>query len=62
VLFIHGDEDKLVPFEMMGKLFDACTSPKEKFVVTGAGHADAKSKNPTAYFDRVFKFLNEVTP
>ena len=61
VLFIHGDEDKLVPFEMMGNLFDACTSPKEKFVVTGAGHADAKQKNPAAYFDRVFKFLNEVT-
>ena len=57
VLFIHGDEDGLVPFEMMEKLFDACTSPKEKFVVSGAGHADCKKMNPTAYFDKVFKFL-----
>ena len=57
VLFIHGDEDGLVPFEMMEKLFDACTSPKEKFVVSGAGHADCKKTNPTAYFDKVFKFL-----
>lgn len=57
VLFIHGDADKLVPFEMMGRLFDACTAPKEKFVVKGAGHADSKPSNPAAYFDKVFAFL-----
>ena len=60
VLFIHGDADKLVPFEMMEKLFDSCISTKEKFVVHGAGHADCKSTNPTAYFKKVFDFL-EVT-
>lgn len=58
VLFIHGDADELVPFEMMNRLYDACAAPKEKFVVEGAGHADAKSKNPVAYFDKVFSFLN----
>ena len=57
VLFVHGDEDKLVPFEMLDKLFDKATAPKEKFVVEGAGHADAKRKNPAAYFDKVFEFL-----
>ena len=57
VLFIHGDDDGLVPFEMMGRLFDACAAPKEKFVVAGAGHADAKRENPAAYFDKVFAFL-----
>ncbi len=59
VLFIHGDADGLVPFEMMEKLFDACAAPKEKFVVEGAGHADAKRKNPAAYFDKVFEFLED---
>ena len=54
---IHGDADKLVPFEMMNKLFDACAAPKDKFVVAGAGHADAKSTNPVVYFDKVFAFL-----
>ena len=58
VLFIHGDADKLVPLEMCGRLFDACTSPKEKLVVEGAGHADCKSTNPTAYFDKVFTFTD----
>ena len=59
ILFIHGDADGLVPFEMMNRLFDKATAPKEKFVVEGAGHADAKRKNPAVYFDRVFKFLEE---
>lgn len=57
ILFIHGDADKLVPFEMMGELYDKTAAPKEKFVVADAGHADAKSVNPAAYFDKVFAFL-----
>ena len=61
VLFIHGDEDKLVPFEMMNTLFDTCTAPKDKFVVTGAGHADSKRKNPAAYFEKIFAFIDGVT-
>ena len=59
ILFIHGDADKLVPYEMMNRLYDAAKSPvKEKFTVTGAGHADSKPKNPAAYFDKIFNFLN----
>ena len=46
ILFIHGYADELVPFEMMTRLYNKATAPKEKFVVTGAGHADAKRKNP----------------
>ena len=57
ILFIHGDADGLVPFEMLDKLFDKAAAPKEKFVVAGAGHADAKRKNPAVYFDKVFAFL-----
>ena len=57
VLFIHGDADKLVPFDMMTKLYEKTNVPKEKFVVAGAGHADSKRKDPTAYFNKVFGFL-----
>ena len=57
ILFIHGDADKLISIEMMERLYDACTAPKDKFIVEGAGHADAKRTNPAAYFDKVFKFL-----
>lgn len=57
ILFIHGDKDALVPIEMMHELYDKATSNKEKFIVSGAGHADAKNINPKAYFDKVFAFL-----
>lgn len=62
MLFIHGDADGLVPYEMMDRLFDASNAPdKEKFTVEGAGHADAKNKDPQAYFARVFKFLDKYS-
>lgn len=61
ILFIHGDADKLIPLEMMERLFDKAVVPKEKFIVEGAGHADAKSTNPDAYFDKIFKFLEANT-
>ena len=58
-LFIHGTADKLVPYAMMEKLFDASNAPvKEKFTVEDAGHADAKNKNPQLYFEKVFGFLD----
>ena len=58
-LFIHGDADKLVPFEMLDKLYNASASPvKEKFVVEGAGHADSKIKDPPKYFQRIFNFID----
>ena len=60
ILFIHGTEDKLVPYYMMQELYDACHAPiKEMFTVEGAGHADAKNINPTVYFNRIFSFLNQ---
>ena len=59
MLFIHGDADGLVPYEMMKQLFEESGAPvKEQWTVAGAGHADAKPSNPTAYFDRVFGFID----
>lgn len=58
MLFIHGDVDKLVPCEMMEKLYAASSAPaKDKFIVAGAGHADAKNIAAQEYFQRVFDFL-----
>ena len=57
ILFIHGDDDNLVPFEMMSRLYDKTTAKKEKFVVKDAGHADSKTMSPQIYFNKVFTFL-----
>ena len=60
ILFIHGTEDKLVPYYMMQELYDHCKAPiKEIFSVEGVGHASAKNADPTAYFNRIFSFLEQ---
>ncbi len=59
MLFIHGDADRLIDHSMMERLFEASGAPvKEQWTVEGAGHADAKPKNPAAYFERVFAFVD----
>lgn len=59
ILFIHGDADKFVPFEMLAEVYDATDAPKEKFVVKGAEHAQAYNVDPKAYKDKVNSFLTE---
>lgn len=59
MLFIHGDADRLIDHSMMERLFEASGAPiKEKWTVAGAGHADSKPRDPIAYFDHVFAFLD----
>ncbi len=61
MLFIHGDEDKLVPCRMMQDLYEAsASSRKECMTVAGAGHADAMEKDKEAYFRRIFEFLKPL--
>ena len=58
-LFIHGDSDKLVPYEMMNELFTASNAPiKETWTIKGAGHAMAKIQNPQKYFEKIFNFID----
>lgn len=57
ILFIHGDADTFVPFNMMDELYEACNSPKEKFVVHGAGHGLAYDTDKTEYIRRVGDFV-----
>lgn len=57
-LFIHGDRDDFVPFAMMQRLYDACAAPeKEKWVSSGAVHAEAAMQNPEAYAAHVLPWL-----
>lgn len=56
-LFIHGDADDFVPFWMLEEVYNAATCPKEKLVVSGAGHAKARETNPQLYWSTVEGFL-----
>jgi pimeloyl-ACP methyl ester carboxylesterase len=51
-LFIHGEEDRMIPVEMCWKLYDAALCDKEIMLVEGAGHAQAADKDPQRYFER----------
>lgn len=58
ILFIHGDADHFVPYRMMEELYEACPSPKEKYVVPQAGHGMAFDTNRTEYINVVTAFVN----
>lgn len=56
-LFIHGSEDKFVPFEMLDELYNAANCKKEKLVIEGAGHAGSASRNPSLYWGTLSRFI-----
>lgn len=57
-LFIHGSKDTYVPFYMLNKLYKSAGCEKEKLVIDGAGHADARETNPELYWSTVSEFIN----
>lgn len=59
ILFIHGDTDDFVPYEMLQKNYDATQGPKEKYVVHGAGHAEAYQTDPDQYKKVITAFLEK---
>ena len=60
-LFISGDDDGVAPVSMLHELYDASGAEvKEKFIVEGAGHAQAGLNDPVGYSNSVFRFLSEA--
>lgn len=57
MLFIHGDADTFVPYEMLDKVYNATNGPKEKYVVKGAEHAKSYTQDPEKYQLVVKEFL-----
>lgn len=59
-LFIHGDQDDFVPFDMLDVVYNANPNlDKEKLVVEGAGHGYSATANPDLYFNTIFDFINK---
>ena len=59
ILFIHGDQDTFVPFEMLEDVYDAAPGEKEKLIIPNAGHGEAVKIDPTAYWEAVDRFMGE---
>lgn len=59
MLFIHGEEDTFVPYDMLKALYDACPSEKAWYSVPEAGHGEAWVVAGDEYWNRVFSFLDD---
>ena len=60
VLFIHGTEDRLVPFTMGEALYETCGAPyKRQLAVEGADHVRSYLREPEQYEACVSTFLEE---
>ena len=58
-LFIHGDQDDMIPVDMSEELYQAAACPKDLLIVEGAGHAQCQDKDPKGYYGAVEKLLEE---
>lgn len=58
ILLIHGDDDSFVPCSMSKEIYENCNSPKELFIVNGAGHAESYYKERKIYEEKVKKFID----
>lgn len=58
-MFIHGDQDTFVPFAMLDQLYDAASNEKEKLVIPGAAHGEARMTDSKTYWDAVDRFAQK---
>ena len=58
-LFIHGEEDHFVPYDMFPQLYEACNAEKDYLSVPGAGHDLSCYKQPEMYWEKVDAFVSK---
>jgi fermentation-respiration switch protein FrsA (DUF1100 family) len=56
IIFIHGDTDGFVPYEMSERLFEACSSLKKLVKINGAGHGLAYPTDKEKYVNALKDF------
>jgi fermentation-respiration switch protein FrsA (DUF1100 family) len=57
LLYSHGTSDRLIPFEMGKKLFDAANEPKQFVTISGSDHNDPQTQE---YYDALVAFLDRL--
>jgi len=62
LLFFHGDRDEIIDYKLGRRLFDLAPEPKTFDTIRGAGHNDLTQVGGRPYFERIQRFLEEVTP
>lgn len=59
IVFIHGDTDNFVPYDMSVKLHEACVSQKKMVTIKGAGHGLAFPVDRAGYVQGLREFEQE---
>lgn len=58
-IFIHGDKDTFVPYEMLDSVYEACASEKEKITIPDSPHARNACVDPELYWNSVIEFISK---
>ncbi len=60
LLIMHGDQDKIIPFEQGQRLFEAANSPKTFHMISGADHNNSYIVGGHAYFEAIAQFIENI--
>ena len=61
IIFIHGDKDEFVPYQMSIDLYNSCTSEKSLCLIENAEHGLGYPENPDKYIKSILEFENFIT-
>ena len=53
----HGNADRIVPFEVGRRLFEAANQPKQFLVIEGGDHNDPQ---PLEFYGKLIQFLDSL--
>ena len=56
-LIIHGDQDDIIPLELVQQVFDVAKPPKFFYVIKGADHNNTYHVGGESYFQRFAEFV-----
>ena len=59
-LFLHGDRDEVVPFDLGRKLYEEASDPKSFYIIQGAGHNDTYIMGGRDYYNALDGFITET--
>ena len=60
LLLIHGDADTFVPAGMCEKIYENCTVPATRLIISGAAHAESYYKDMEAYEKALDTFIGGI--
>ena len=58
-LFIHSQQDRVVPYRLGRDLYDAAAAPKRFYEVVGSGHNETSLVGGNEYFEALSQFISD---